>query len=300
VLRFVALLALLVVPRAAFAQASEPASESGWGAVVLSFGGDGEAAMNAEARDGVTAGLVAEGFSVLDEAEVSARIPPARLREAASVDALRAIAVELGAESLATVAVWTSDGAADSIVVSLAPSAGGRSFSATEAAGDVGVGAAAQAAARAALRRRTRAAMLEGGTGSVATETETALVAEEAARVEEGDPWAEEDPRTNEGPESLFGIIGPGLLLAIGGAGIGLGIYSVLGENCTQRAPLSGDCLRGDAPNTAVGILLIVGGAISAAGSAVWWITGAGTTSEPPVDGVVWNEGGMLRVRGRF
>jgi len=295
-----ALLALLVLPTGALAQEAEPASVSGWGAIVLSFGGDGEAAMNAEARDGVTAGLTAEGFSVLDEAEVTARIPPARLRAAASIDSLRAIAVELGAESLATVAVWTSGGAADSIVVSLAPAAGGRSFSATESVGEAGVGPAAQAAARAALRRRTRAAMLEGGTGSVATETETALVAEEAARLEEADPWAEDAPRSDEGPESLFGIIGPGLLLAIGGAGIGLGIYGVLGENCAQRAPLSGDCLRGDAPNTSVGILLIVGGAISAAGSAVWWITGATSTNEPRVDGVVWNEGGMLRVRGRF
>jgi hypothetical protein len=300
VLRLVVLITSLVVPRNALAQGPTAGAETGWGAVVLSFGGDGEAVMNAEARDGVTAGLVAEGFSVLDEAEVSARIPPARLREAASIDALRAIAVELGAESLATVAVWTSDGAADSIVVSLAPATGGRSFSATEAVEAAGVGAAAQGALRGALRRRTRAAMLEGGTGSVATETEAVLVAEEAARVDEGDPWAEDDPRADGGPESLFGIIGPGLLLAIGGAGIGLGIYAVLGENCTQRAPLSGDCLRGDAPNTAVGILLVVGGVISAAGSAVWWVTGAATTSEPPVDGVVWNDGGMLRVRGRF
>lgn len=312
--RLVLLVASLLVPAGALAQDAAAAPEgadtapaavepaAAWGAIVLSFGGDGTDAMNAEARDGVTAGLVAQGFSVLDEAEIAARVPPARLSGAGSVDALRAIATELGAESVATVAVWTSDGAADSVIVSIAPAAGGRSFSATEHVGEEGLAAASRAAALAALSRRTRAAVLAGGTGSVPTETETALEAEASAEAEaeEDDPWAEEDPRSQGGPEAIFGIVGPGLLLALGGAGIGLGIYAVLDENCELRAPMSGECLRGDAPNTALGVLLIVGGVLSAGGAAVWWITGAASSSEPRVDGVVLREGGMLRVRGVF
>lgn len=281
---------------------AEPSTTPAWGAIVLSFGGDATDAMNAEARDGATAGLVAQGFSVLDEAEITARISPARLSSAGSIDALRAIAAELGAESVVSVAVWTSDGAADSVIVSLAPSEGAsaRSFSATEHVGETGLGAAAQAATLAALTRRTRAALLGGGSGHVEVETETASEGTIAERTtEEHDPWAEEEENPDDA-QSLFGIIGPGLLLALGGAGLGLGIYSLLDENCTLRGPVTGVCLQGDGPNVGLGVLLLVGGVLSAAGAAVWWITGALTTNEPRVDGIVWQDGGMLRVRGLF
>jgi hypothetical protein len=297
-------LALISLPAVALAQdaSAEPAAEepaAAWGAIVLSFGGDGSEPMNAEARDGVTAALVAQGFSVLDEAEIAARIPPARLTGAASVDALRAVASELGAESVATVAVWTSDAVADSVIVSVAPAAGGRSFSATEHVREAGLLAAARAATLGALERRTRAAVLDGGSGSAASGTEAAveLTPEPAP---EDDPWAENARPSGGEPEAIFGIVGPGLLLALGAAGLGLGIYAVLDENCELRAAISRDCLRGDAPNTALGVLLIIGGALSAAGAAVWWITGATTTNEPRVDGVVREDGGMLRARGVF
>jgi hypothetical protein len=277
------------------------ATAPAWGAIVLSFGGDATEAMNAEARDGATAGLVAQGFSVLDEAEISARISPARLSSAGSIDALRAIAHELGAESVVSVAVWTSDGAADSVIVSLAPAEeGARSFSATEHVTDTGLGAAAQAATLAALTRRTRAALLGGGSGHVEAEPETVSEGTIAERTtEEHDPWAEEEENPDDA-QSLFGIIGPGLLLALGGAGLGLGIYSVLDENCTLRGPVTNVCLQGDGPNVGLGVLLLVGGVLSATGAAVWWITGALTTNEPRVDGIVWQDGGMLRVRGLF
>lgn len=272
-----------------------------WGAIVLSFGGDASPALNAEARDGATAGMVAQGFSVLDEGEIAARIPPARLAAASSIEGLRAIAVELGAESVVSVAVWTSDGAADSVVVSIAPAASPegeavRSFSSTEHVGEAGLGAAARGATLAALNRRTRAALLGGGSGHVEAEASTVI---EERTVEEPDPWAEDESNPG-GVESLFGIIGPGFLLALGGAGLGLGIYAVLDENCSVRGPVTGVCLQGDGPNVGLGTLLIIGGALAAGGAAVWWITGATTTNEPRVDGIVWQDGGMLRVRGVF
>lgn len=293
-------------PPAAEATAAEAsvaeATAPGWGAIVLSFGGDAGEAMNAEARDGATASLLAQGFTVLAEAEITARVSPSRLREASSIDALRAIATELGAESVVSVAVWTSGGAADSVIVSIAPARGPegeptRSYSSTESVGEAGLAAAAQAATLAALERRTRAAMLGGGSGHVVTEPDPP----EEDVPPEDDPWAEERPGQQGGVEALFGIIGPGLLLAIGGTGVGLGIYAVLDGSCQVRAPMSGDCLQGDAPNVGLGVALMIGGVLAAGGAAVWWVTGATSTNEPPpVDGIAWQDGFMLRYRGRF
>jgi hypothetical protein len=276
-----------------------------WGALVLSFGGDATDAMNAEARDGATAGLLDQGFTVLAEAEVAARVPPSRLRDATSVDQLRAIAVELGAESVVTVAVWTSGGAADSVIVSVAPArvADGetaRSYSGNQSVTEDGLGVAARTAALGALERRTRAAMLGGGSGRVSVETRDPDPEEEIVAPVEDDPWAE-TPRGESGDfATLFGIIGPGLLLAIGGAGIGLGIYALLDENCTQRGPETDVCLMGDAPNIGVGVLLLIGGVLAAGGAAAWWITGATAQPQARVDGITLRDGGMLRLSGVF
>ena len=276
-----------------------------WGALVLSFGGDATDDMNAEARDGATAGLLAQGFTVLAEAEIAARVPPSRIREASSIDQLRAIAVELGVESVVTVAVWTSGGAADSVIVSVAPArvADGetaRSYSGNQSVGEEGLGAAAAAAAQAALQRRTRAAMLSGGTGRVDVETSEADPEDEAVAPVEDDPWAETPREENADFASLFGIIGPGLLLAIGGAGIGLGIYALLDENCSQRGPETNVCLMGDAPNIGVGVLLLIGGVLAAGGAAAWWITGATAQPQARIEGISLRGGGMLRLTGSF
>ncbi len=277
-----------------------------WGALVLSFGGDATEAMNAEARDGATAGLLAQGFTVLAEAEVTARVAPSRIRDASSIDQLRAIAVELGVESVVTVAVWTSGGAADSVIVSVAParSVEGdavRSYSGNQSVGEAGLGEAARLAALGALERRTRAAMLGGGSGhaTVSAGEGDPGDEEEDAPVED-DPWAEAPRGESSDFESLFGIIGPGLLLALGGAGIGLGVYALLDENCTTRATMSGDCLIGDAPNIGVGVLLLIGGVLAAGGAAAWWITGATAQPQPRIEGITLREGGMLRVTGSF
>lgn len=274
-----------------------------WGALVLSFGGDATDEMNAEARDGATAGLLAQGFTVLAEAEIAARIPPSRLREASSIDQLRAIAVELGVESVVTVAVWTSGGVADSVIVSVAPArvAEGevaRSYSGNQSVGDEGLGPAARAAALGALERRTRAAMLGGGTGRASVETPDPEAHPEPPV--EDDPWAETPRGESDDFETLFGIIGPGLLLAIGGAGVGLGIYAVLDENCTQRGPETVVCLMGDGPNIGVGVLLLIGGVLAAGGAAAWWITGATAQPQARIDGVTLRDGAMLRLSGTF
>ncbi len=101
--------------------------------LVRPLGGDASADASAEACDAVRATLAAEGFGVIEDADVAAQIAPSRLDAVRRLDDLRPIATELGASAVATVAVWTSDGAPDSVTVSLASDA--RSFSASETLG---------------------------------------------------------------------------------------------------------------------------------------------------------------------
>lgn len=288
---------------------AEPAADAepadGWDAIVLSYGGDSTEDVAATARDAASLALENEGFRVLPEAEVTARISPARLHDASSIDALRAIGDELGARSVVTVAVWTSDGAPASVAVSIAT--GGRSFSGT-ADVETDLATAATAAVRAALERQRRALVLSGGASGSVTTTHTDDDDDDGTPgVVEGDPWADHapEPEEEDGPEELFGIIGPGFLLALGGAGLGLGIYAVLDATCDLRQPMTGECVRGEEPNVGLGTLFIVGGAIATAGAIIWWITDAALTNEPRIDVVdldlLFLEGGALGVaRGSF
>lgn len=260
---------------------------------VAALGGDAPEALSAEACDAVRATLAAEGFDVVDPADVAAAIAPDRLAAARRLDDLRPIGTELGATAIATVAVWTSDGAASSVIVSIAP--GERTFSATEEVSG-SLGESARDAVRAALVRQ-RDALLVGGGTTVRHDTESAP----RATTPPTTPPAQDDGIIQNG--QLFGIVGPGLLAALGAAGIGGGIYASLDETCDQRTPM-GVCLRGERPNYALGIVFIGAGALALAGAIVWWVLGAETneaSAGPRIDIAVLPEGGgYVGGRGRF
>lgn len=270
--------------------APAPASDERF--LVAPLGGDAPGAMVLEALDAVRATLAAEGFAVVDPADV-ATIDPARLAEARRLDDLRPVATELGASGIATVAVWTSDGAASSVIVSLAP--GARSFSATHAVDASGLGEAAVAATRAALLRRRDALLVSAGTSADRTEEPELATAHDTPP-----PPPHDDGVIQNG--QLFGIVGPGLLAALGAAGIGAGVYASLDETCDYHAP-SGVCLRGERPNYALGIVFIGAGTLALAGAIVWWILGAESeesSSGPRIDVVMGPDGGGVTARGRF
>ena len=275
------------LPCAAQDVASTPSAPSTDLFLVASLGGDAPDALAAEACDAVRATLVAEGFGVVDPAD-AATISPARFAAARRLDDLRPIATELSATGIATVAVWTSDGAASSVIVSIAP--GERSFSATQAVTS-SLAESARDALRAALARQ-RDAILVGGGSTQRHETE----------VHTPPPEHHDEGVIRDG--QLFGIVGPGFLAAFGAAGIGGGIYASLDATCDQRNPMTGVCLRGERPNYALGVIFIAAGTIALAGAIVWWILGSGdeeVSSGPRIDVVLLPDGsGYVGARGTF
>ncbi len=260
--------------------------------LVRPLGGDAAPEVGAEACDAVRATLAAEGFGVIEDADVAAQIAPARLEAVHRLDDLRPIAAELGASAVATVAVWTSDGAADSVTVSLAAS--GRSFSASETLGDRALGEAARDAVRGALARQ-RNALLVSGAGSVTTRGDDADDREAGPDVHDGEAPAASGP-------TLFGIIGPGLIAAIGASGVGLGVYASLDGYCTARSPVAPNrCLIGEDPNVGLGVLFIIGGVVALAGAVVWWVTGASDPAPAPrIDVALFPGGGGMTTNGTF
>ncbi len=254
---------------------------------VAALGGDAPDTLAAEACDAVRATLAAEGFGVVDPADVAATISPDRLRGAHRLDDLRPIAAELGATAIATVAVWTNDGVASSVIVSIAP--GERSFSATEAVTS-SLSESARGALAAALTRQRDALVVGGGTTSAHHHHDPAPP-----------PPAQTGVIQNG---QLFGIVGPGFLAALGAAGIAGGIYASLDETCDQRSAITGVCLRGERPNYAVGVLFITAGALAFAGAILWWILGSEgeeVSSGPRIDIVMLPDGGgYVGTRGTF
>lgn len=269
------------------AAVSEPAAVDRY--LVAPLGGDAPEALSAEACDAVRATLAAEGFGVVDPADV-ATISPARFEGARRLDDLRPIATELGATGIATVAVWTSDGAASSVIVSIAP--GERSFSATEAV-TTSLAESARDAVRAALARQ-RDAILVGGGSTRAHDTTT--------RPADPTPPAASNGVIQNG--QLFGVIGPAFLAAVGAAGIGGGIYASIDEMCDQRNPITHVCVSGTRPNYALGVIFIAAGTLALAGAIVWWILGSDSeevSSGPRIDVVMLPEGGgYVGTRGTF
>jgi hypothetical protein len=258
--------------------------------LVRPLGGDAAAAASAEACDAVRATLAAEGFGVLEDADTLAQISPARLDAVHRLDDLRPIATELGASAVATVAVWTNDGVPDSVTVSLA--GGTRSFSASETLGGRTLSEAARDAVRGALTRQRNALLVAGGMVEP-------LIDETGAPEALPDPL-DATPAPASGP-TLFGIIGPSFVGALGASGIGLGVYASLDGSCTARSPLSGRCLIGEDPNVGLGVLLIVGGVVAIAGAVVWWVTGAGDPAPAPrIDVAILPGGAAVTTNGTF
>lgn len=285
--------AVLVVATGALGPARAYAAE----ALVLSIGGDAPDALAREARDAVAAALTADGVSVVPEAELALRIPPARLRGLTSLQDARVLAFELEARVIVGVAVWmraeSEPPAAESVAVSLL--AGSRSFSATCGVGEGGVAAAAGEAMRDVRQQQTRSMLVEGPGGGALEEEE-----------EEGD----ESPGTGSGTGAGgaagrgdqtpgFDIVGPTMLGAFGAAGIGLGVYALLDGTCELRAP-TGTCLRGDEPNVPLGVTFTVGGALALAGAVIWFVTGAVVVDTTPIEIVLGPEGGGVWARGEF
>lgn len=261
--------------------------------LVRPLGGDADATAFGEACDAVRATLAAEGFGVVEDADVAAQIAPARLEAVRRLDDLRPIATEVGADAVATVAVWTSDGAPDSVTVSLA--AGARSFSASETLSGRSLQEAARDAVRGALLRQRNALLVSGTTVVTAPIEDGEDVPEQGPDEEEG------EAPPSDGP-TLFGIIGPGLVAALGASGVGLGIYASLDGYCTARGPESGRCLIGEDPNIGLGVLLIVGGVVALGGAVVWWVTGASDpVPAPRIDVAFLPEGGaVVTTNGAF
>jgi hypothetical protein len=259
--------------------------------LVVPLGGDAPEAMAAEACDAVRATLAAEGFGVVDGADVAAQVPPARLAEARRLEDVRPIAADLGASAIATVAVWTSDGAASSVTVSIAP--GTRSFSATESiAPEHPLAEASRDAVRAALVRQRNALLVSGASTGAVEESSPATPSAPSSASASSAPHVE---------PTLFGIVGPGLLAAVGAAGIGASVYSMLDATCSVRGPLTGRCLVGENPNYGLGITFLIGGVVALGGAIAWWILGAGDPPpDPRIDVVFLDGGAVVRTRGTF
>lgn len=266
--------------------------------LVVSLGGDAPEAMAGEACDAVRATLAAEGFGVVDEADVAAQVPPARLAEARRLDDVRPIATELGASAVATVAVWTSDGAASSVTVSIAP--GARSFSATEqVTAEHALAESARDAVRAALVRQRNALLVSGSTtGTIPDPTTAASSASSSSSSSTSSGSSSSTPHVEP---TLFGIVGPGLLAAVGAAGIGAGIYAMLDTTCSVRGPLTGRCLVGENPNYGLGVTFVIGGVVALGGAIAWWILGAADPPpDPRIDVVILDGGAVVGTRGTF
>lgn len=280
--------------------------------LVVGLGGNATEARRTPALDAVAARFTADGFDVLAASELVHRVPPSRLT-LADTDAAAALSAELGIPRVACVSVWASGDQITELSLSLHTLSGGRSVRHASASGTITVehdlAATIDTMVAQVLAAERAAAMLDPGAGVTPTEptyTETG----------EGDPNAERAPseglqatlpsatpttptRSNDGPEPLFGILGPGLLAAIGAAGIGLGIWASLDPTCDLYNASRTVCLRGEENNLGVGITMIVLGSLSLAGAVAWWVTDAqAPETDTRIDIVVGP--GSAGVRGTF
>ncbi len=235
--------------------------------LVVSLGGDADASLRTPVLQRVQDLLVADGFVVAGQAELVHRVPPSRLTLSAPSDAVM-LAADLSIPRVVCVSVWAVEGHITELALSLHALSGRRS--------------ARESTATAIVREpRTDEALLLAVrtmvTQVLASERAAAML--DPARVTAEAPVDDAPPTTTPAPaaatqsatEPLFGIIGPGLLTAIGAAGLGLGVWGVLDATCDLRGA-SGVCLRGESNNVGVGAILIITGAASLAGAIAWWV----------------------------
>lgn len=298
-------LAVCVLAVLATAGVGTPASAQAEDLVVVALGGNASEAQRAPVLAETVRRFAAEGFTVLGPAELVHRVPPSRLALRTTEEAVR-LAADLGATRVACVSVWVEGEAVRELSMSLHAVSGGRSVresTATGATSDVASVEATLATMVAHVLARERdAVLLDPGatlgsaTGSgMDTDTYTGSGSDSGSGVRAGTGSGIPRPPASD---PLFGILGPGLLAAIGAAGIGLGVWATLDPTCNLRAP-SGTCLRGEDNNVGLGILFIATGTLSLAGAIIWWITGAtAPPTEPRIDVVVGP--GSAGVRGTF
>lgn len=279
--------------------------------LVVPVGGDASEAERGRLVDAVASLLRAEGFDVAVPADLVHRVPPSRLASSsASVEQASRLASELAIARLVCVSAWSGPSGLAEVALSFHALGEGRSIRSATAGGEFDSAqplddVLAPMIAR-LLASEREAALLDPGTTMPAPRAQreqsaTASVPIAETRASPSEPAGAADAPTapRRGPEPLFGILGPGLLAAIGAAGVGLGVWASLDPSCELRGATTGVCLRGEENNLGVGILLIATGALSLAGAVVWWITDAQPPpNEPRIDVVLGPS--ALGLRGWF
>jgi len=260
--------------------------------LVLSLGGDADAALRAPVLQQVQDLLVADGFVVAGPSELVHRVPPSRLAPSTPAEAVT-LAADLSIPRVVCVSVWAVEGHITELSLSLQALSGRRSARDSTATAIVQPTEEARALA---VRTMVTQVLASERAASMLDPARVSTVAPE--------PDPEETPQPAPGalapgePEPLFGIIGPGLLTAIGAAGLGLGIWGVLDETCDLRGA-SGLCLRGESNNVGVGAVLIITGAASLAGAIAWWIITPTVPASPSRIDIALGPT-SLHVRGTF
>lgn len=279
--------------------------------LVVPLGGNASEAQRTPVLDAIAARFAQDGFAVLGPAELVHRVPPSRLALASTDDASQ-LASDLGAPRVACVSVWVSEGGVSELSLTLHALSGSHSVRHSSASGAVTEGhdvtQVIEAMVAQALASERAAAMFDPGAGTQRPTTPPRTPAGGTTATSPQAPAGgvslqiEEPPTTptrGNGPEPLFGILGPGLLAAIGATGIGLGIWASLDSTCERYSADRSVCLRGESQNLAVGIPMMIGGLAALTGAVVWWITGA--TSPEDHSRIDLSIGpGSVDVRGTF
>ncbi|MFO0713804.1 MAG: hypothetical protein U0353_28375 [Sandaracinus sp.] len=297
---------------------------------VVALGGNADETLRGPALDAVAARFTADGFAVLGPSELVHRVPPSQLALSSTDDAAR-LAASLGIPRVACVSVWASGEAITELSLSLHALSGERSVRHTSASGTLDashdLAAVIDAMVAQVLAAERAAAMLDpgagvatsgssstGSTGSSSTGSTGSSSTGSTGSSSTGSTGSSAGTGSGstgsssgagaagsggDGPEPLFGVLGPGLLAAVGAAGVGLGIWASLDSTCDRYSADRSVCLRGESQNLGAGIPMIIGGAAALAGAIVWWITDAATPEpEPRIDVVIGP--GHLGLRGTF
>lgn len=283
--------------------------------VVVALGGNASEAERGPVLDAVAARFAADGFAVLGPTELVHRVPPSRLALQSTDDAAR-LAAEVQVPRVACVSVWSSGGTVGELSLSLHALSGDRSVRHSSATGTVtperDLAGTIDTMVAQVLASERAAAMLDPGAGSstgssgagTGSSSSSGSAGASSASSSSSVPSSATSSATTGGssgggPEPLFGLLGPGLLSAIGAAAIGLGIWASLDTVCERYNVDRSICLRGEEQNLAAGIPMIIGGAAALAGAVIWWVTDAqAPETEPRIDVVIGP--GSAGVRGTF
>lgn len=261
--------------------------------LVISLGGDADAALRAPVLQQVQDLLVADGFVVAGPSELVHRVPPSRLAPSTPGEAVT-LAADLSIPRVVCVSVWAVQGHISELSLSLQALSGRRS--ARDSTATAIVREPTDEARVLAVRTMVTQVLASERAASMLDPARVSTIAPEPAPEEALAPAP--DALAPGDPEPLFGIIGPGLLTAIGAAGLGLGIWGVLDATCDLRGA-AGLCLRGESNNVGVGAVLIITGAASLAGAIAWWVITPATPASPSRIDIALGPS-SLHLRGTF